>query len=56
MMDRLAYGGEQSIGNADTAMYRAKKSVGGRMFFDALETKGNYGVLKSPVLSASTSQ
>jgi two-component system cell cycle response regulator len=30
--------GEQLIRNADTAMYRAKRSVGNRAFFDALES------------------
>jgi two-component system cell cycle response regulator len=33
--------GEGLIINADTAMYRAKKSVVGRIFFDALEAEGN---------------
>lgn len=33
--------GERLIINADTAMYRAKKSMVGRIFFDALETEGN---------------
>ena len=32
--------GEQLIRNADTAMYRAKKSMTGCVFFDALETDG----------------
>jgi two-component system cell cycle response regulator len=33
--------GEQLIRNADTAMYRAKKSAVGRILFDAPETEGN---------------
>jgi two-component system cell cycle response regulator len=32
--------GEQLIRNADTAMYRAKKTTIGSMFFNALETEG----------------
>jgi diguanylate cyclase (GGDEF)-like protein len=32
--------GEQLIRNADAAMYRAKKSMNGCVFFNALDTEG----------------
>jgi two-component system, cell cycle response regulator len=40
--------GEQLIRNADTAMYRAKKTGIGRIFFNALETEG--ASTREPVL------
>jgi two-component system, cell cycle response regulator len=36
--------GEQLIRNADTAMYRAKKSTTGCVFFNALETEGTSAI------------
>ena len=36
--------GEQLIGNADTAMYRAKKSMTGCVFFNALDTEGTSAI------------